>query len=132
VWLPRVSRAVAEIRAVTPCCAVGHLDATIERHWGGRLDHNVLRATRVVMLTIYDPTSVCWTPSAPGGRGFMLKEVGAADPADAARAVRVGADGYVLRMIGQFARSPGRAQRDRLLTAWTPWKVRSSGSRLVW
>jgi hypothetical protein len=87
------------------------------------------------MLTIYDPTSMCSTPSAPRPR-FMLKDVWAADLADAARTVVDGgalfAPTVTVRMNSQFARCPGRAQRDGLLTAWTPWRVRSSGSRLVW
>jgi DNA-binding NarL/FixJ family response regulator len=85
---------------------------------------NTLPGTRVIILTTYDLDEYVFDALRAGAYGFLLKDVRTAELADAVRTVTDGrallAPTVTLRMISQFARSPGPAQRDRLLAVLTP------------
>jgi DNA-binding NarL/FixJ family response regulator len=83
-----------------------------------------LPGTRVIILTTYDLDEYVFDALRAGACGFLLKDVRATELADAVRTVIDGgallAPTVTLRMISQFARSPGPVQRDRVLAALTP------------
>ena len=117
--------AVAEARRLRPDIALmdirmPHLDG-IE---ATRSITHTLPATRVIILTTYDLDEYVFEALRAGACGFLLKDVRAAELANAVRTVSDGgallAPTVTLRMISQFARSPGPAQRDRLLAMLTP------------
>jgi DNA-binding NarL/FixJ family response regulator len=82
-----------------------------------------LPGTRVLMLTTYDLDEYVFDALRAGACGFLLKDVRAAQLADAVRTVVDGgallAPTVTLRMIGRFARTPAPAERDRVLAALT-------------
>lgn len=117
--------AVAEARRLRPDIALmdirmPHLDG-IE---ATRSITNTLPSTRVIILTTYDLDEYVFEALRAGAYGFLLKDVRSAELANAVRTVSDGgallAPTVTLRMISQFARSPGPAQRDRLLAMLTP------------
>ena len=117
--------AVAEARRLRPDIALmdirmPHLDG-IE---ATRSITATLPSTRVIILTTYDLDEYVFEALRAGAYGFLLKDVRSAELANAVRTVSDGgallAPTVTLRMISQFARSPGPAQRDRLLAMLTP------------
>jgi DNA-binding NarL/FixJ family response regulator len=117
--------AVAEARRLRPDIVLmdirmPHLDG-IE---ATRSITGTLPGTRVIILTTYDLDEYVFDALRAGAYGFLLKDVRTAELADAVRTVTEGgallAPTVTLRMISQFARSPGPAQRDRLLAMLTP------------
>src|SRR5829696_6245336 len=84
---------------------------------------HTLPGTRVIILTTYDLDEYVFEALRAGACGFLLKDVRAAHLANAVGAVSDGGallePTVTLRMISQFARRPGSAQRDRLLAMLT-------------
>ena len=118
-------QAVAEARRLRPDVVL--MDIRMPRLDGIEATRSItgaLPGTRVIMLTTYDLDEYVFDALRAGACGFLLKDVRAADLAHAVRTVVDGgallAPTVTLRMISRFARSPGPAQRDRLLAALTP------------
>jgi DNA-binding NarL/FixJ family response regulator len=118
-------QAVAEARRMRPDVVL--MDIRMPRLDGIDATRSItatLPGTRVIILTTYDLDEYVFDALRAGACGFLLKDVRAAELADAVRTVIDGgallAPTITLRMISQFARSPGPAQRDRVLAALTP------------
>ena len=118
-------QSVAEARRLRPDVVL--MDIRMPRLDGIRATLSItgaLPATKVLILTTYDLDEYVFDALRAGACGFLLKDVRAAQLADAVRSVVDGggllAPTVTLRMISQFARSPGPAQRDRVLSALTP------------
>ena len=79
---------------------------------------------KVIILTTFDLDEYVFDALRAGACGFLLKDVRAAQLADAVRTVVDGgallAPTVTLRMISRFARTPAPAARDRVLAALTP------------
>jgi DNA-binding NarL/FixJ family response regulator len=117
--------AVAEARRMRPDIAL--MDIRMPRLDGIEATRSITNTppgTRVIILTTYDLDEYVFDALRAGACGFLLKDVRTAELADAVRTVNDGgallAPTVTLRMISQFARSPGPAQRDRLLAKLTP------------
>jgi DNA-binding NarL/FixJ family response regulator len=117
-------QAVAEARRLRPDVVL--MDIRMPRLDGIRATQSITRAlpgTRVLMLTTYDLDEYVFDALRAGACGFLLKDVRAAQLADAVRTVVDGgallAPTVTLRMIGQFARTPGPAARARILAGLT-------------
>ena len=118
-------QAVAEARRLRPDAVL--MDIRMPRLDGIEATRSItatLPGTRVIILTTYDLDEYVFDALRAGACGFLLKDVRVAELADAVRTVIDGgamlAPTVTLRMISQFARSPGPAQRDRVLAALTP------------
>jgi DNA-binding NarL/FixJ family response regulator len=118
-------QAVAEARRLRPDVVL--MDIRMPRLDGIAATQSITSAlpgTRVLILTTYDLDEYVFDALRAGACGFLLKDVRAAQLADAVRTVVDGgallAPTVTLRMIGQFARTPGPATRDRVLAALTP------------
>ncbi len=117
-------QAVAEARRLRPDVVL--MDIRMPRLDGIRATRSItgtLPDTRVLMLTTYDLDEYVFDALRSGACGFLLKDVKAAQLAEAVRTVVDGgallAPTVTLRMIGHFARTPGPAARDRVLTELT-------------
>ena len=117
--------AVAEARRLRPDVVL--MDIRMPRLDGIEATRSitaVLPATRVIILTTYDLDEYVFDALRAGACGFLLKDVRTAElPKPSAPSNEGGAmlaPTVTLRMISQFARSPGPAERDRVLAALTP------------
>jgi DNA-binding NarL/FixJ family response regulator len=118
-------QAVAEARRLRPDVVL--MDIRMPRLDGIAATQSItdaLPGTRVLILSTYDLDEYVFDALRAGACGFLLKDVRAAQLADAVRTVVDGgallAPTVTLRMIGQFARTPGSAARERVLAALTP------------
>jgi DNA-binding NarL/FixJ family response regulator len=117
-------QAVAEARRLRPDVVL--MDIRMPRLDGIAATRSItgaLPGTRVLILTTYDLDEYVFDALRAGACGFLLKDVRAAQLADAVRTVVEGgallSPSVTLRMIGQFSRTPGPAARDRVLAVLT-------------
>jgi DNA-binding NarL/FixJ family response regulator len=121
-------QAVAEARRLRPDVVL--MDIRMPRLDGIRATRSITDAlprTRVLILTTYDLDEYVFDALRAGACGFLLKDVRAAQLADAVRTVVDGgallAPTVTLRMISRFAHTPGPAARDRVLASLTHREV---------